>query len=96
MKYIFLFYYFFIFAIILSNKQKQKLIEKETDITDTDYTILISTIREDYELNFTLPYEDYLDDAPESAILLAENTPININKTVCLTTKVVDKKNARI
>ncbi len=46
--------FFFLFEIILSNKQKQKLIEKETKIKDIDSVIVESTDRDDYEVN--LPF----------------------------------------
>ena len=92
--------YFFLFAIILSNNQKQKLNEIETEIEITDSDIIDLNDTDFYEYNTTFPiemYEDYSSpDEPESANSLAGNAPVNADKPVSVIPKNKDMKNARI
>ena len=92
--------FFLLFSIIVPNKQKQKLIEKETEILDTDSVIVeLSDFYENEEVETALPVEEYQDigpDAPESATATAQDAQVDINKPVSTIPKNKDMKNAQI
>ena len=90
---------FFLFVKILSNKQKQKLIEKETEIEETDSDIVDLTDAFLYPEGFSIPMEKYNETGPskpEVGPSTAEDSPINIDKPVSTKPKNKDKKNAKI